>query len=52
MATLVGRVGIAPDIDVFTLPHSKMRQLIIDTTEEVCFLVISFYEIIQALKDG
>eukprot|EP00794_Sanderia_malayensis_P006214 gene6214-6930_t len=24
-----------PEIDVFTLPHSKMRQLIIDSTEEV-----------------
>ena len=36
MAAVVDRVGITPEIDVFTLPHSKMRQLIVDTTEEVC----------------
>ncbi|XP_065067234.1 F-box/LRR-repeat protein 5-like [Rhopilema esculentum] len=35
MAAVVDRVGITPEIDVFTLPHSKMRQLIVDTTEEV-----------------
>ena len=41
MATVLGQVGISPEIDVFTLPHSKMRQLIIDTTEEVYFFLFA-----------
>ena len=35
MAATVERIVTAPDIDVFTLPHSKMRKLMIDTAQEV-----------------
>ena len=41
MAATVERIVTAPDIDVFTLPHSKMRKLIVDTAQEVyVFLLV------------
>ena len=40
MAATVERIAVTSDIDVFTIPHSKLRKLIVDTTEEV-FIVFS-----------